>query len=69
MPWHPCKLARLLRVLWQQLLLCELNKFYWYFQIVFMSNKFVVKKLKPFIEVHYLALFFRHLDSKLALFL
>ena len=51
----------------------ELNKFYGYFQIVFLclslSYSTGNEKLKPFIEVYYLALFFRRLDYKLAMFL
>ena len=35
------------------------------FKLLSYSNE----KLKPFIEVYYLALFFRRLDYKLALFL
>ena len=45
----------------------ELNKFYGYFQIVFLS--YSNEKLKTFIEVYYLALFFRRLDYRLAMFL
>ena len=42
-----------------------------YFQIVFLciSLSYSNEKLKPFIEVYYLALFFRRLDYKLAMFL
>ena len=51
----------------------ELNKFYGYFQIVFLclslSYMYSNEKLKPFIEVFYLALFSRRSDCKLALFL
>ena len=49
----------------------ELNNFYGYFQIVFLclSLSYSNEKLKPFIEVYYLALFFRCLDYKLVLFL
>ena len=63
--WHPCKLTRLLHVhlmtiiMWTQLFFLCLSLSYMY------SNE----KLKPFIEVYYLALFFRCLDYKLVLFL
>ena len=49
----------------------QYRKFYGYFQIVFLclSLNYSNEKLKPFIEVYYLALFFRCLDYKLAMFL
>ena len=49
----------------------ELNRFYGYFQIGFLclGLSYSNEKLKPFIEVYYLALFFRRLDYKLAMFL
>ena len=48
----------------------ELNKFYGYFHFFLcLSLSYSNEELKLFIEVYYLALFFRRLDYKLVLFL